>query len=239
MKVVNDLLGYDGLKIVQNTEYFSFSLDSVLLANFVTIDKKTKNVLDIGTGNAPIPMILSTKEIKKIFGFEIQPEIFEMAQESLKINSLSEKIQIFNDDIKNISKYFEPEFFDLIVTNPPYFKIHELSKLNIQKNKAIARHELFLKLEDIISIAFKYLKNNGRFAMVYRTERITEVLSTMQKNKIEPKRITFIFSKEGCSSNLFLVEGMKNSKPGLKSLNYIFTHKSNGEYTDEIKKFFC
>ena len=125
MKVVNDLLGYDGLKIVQNTEYFSFSLDSVLLANFVTIDKKTKNVLDIGTGNAPIPMILSTKGIKKIFGFEIQPEIFEMAQESLKINSLSEKIQIFNDDIKNISKYFEPEFFDLIVTNPPYFKIHE------------------------------------------------------------------------------------------------------------------
>ena len=238
MKVINDLLDYNNLKIVQDTNYFSFSLDSVLLANFVSLNKCDKNILDIGTGNAPIPMILSLKSNAKIHAFEIQGEIYQLAKESIEINKLDPRIKLYNDNIKNIGEYFKPEFFDVIVTNPPYFKIFKNSKLNIEKIKAIARHEIHLNLDELLSISSKYLKNNGVFAMVYRTDRITEVLSQMSKYRLEPKRIIFIFSKVNTKSNLFLVEGIKNAKSGVKSIEYIISHENNGEYTDIIKNMF-
>ena len=238
MKVLNDLLGYNNLKIVQNTEYFSFSLDSILLANFVTLNKETKNILDIGTGNAPIPMVLSLKSNATIHAFEIQKEIYNMAKESIEINKLENKIKLYNDDIKNVGNYFCAEYFDIIVSNPPYFKIHKESKLNTEEIKAIARHEIYLNLESLLSISTKYLKNDGVFAMVYRTERITEVLSMMSKYKLEPKRLKFVFPKKNTKSNLFLVEGIKNGNPGIKSVEYIIAHKDDGEYSEEVKDYF-
>ena len=111
MKVLNDLLGYNNLKIYQDTEWFSFSLDSVLLPNFVTINKNTKKILDLGTGNAPIPMILSTITDAKIYGIEIQKDVYELAIDSIKYNHLEEKIEIINDDMKNLDKYFDPNSF--------------------------------------------------------------------------------------------------------------------------------
>ena len=133
MKVLNDLLGYDNLKIYQDTEWFSFSLDSVLLPNFVTLNKNTKKILDLGTGNAPIPMILSTITDAKIFGIEIQKDVYELAVESIKYNNLEDRIKIINDDMKNLDKYFNPNYFDVIISNPPYFKIEEKSKKNVKK----------------------------------------------------------------------------------------------------------
>lgn len=238
MKVVNDLLGYKNLKIVQDTDYFSFSLDSVLLPNFVTISRSTKNILDIGTGNAPIPMILNYKYNIPIVAFEIQKEIYELACETLKLNNLSEKIRIVNDDIKNISKYYDYESFDVIVSNPPYFKNQNLSKKNDNLIKAIARHELKLNLDDIIRIAYKYLKNDGVLSMVYRTERLTDVLTLMRQNKIEPKRILFIYPKEGKKSNLFLIEGIKNGNYGIKEVQKLIVHDQDGNYTADVIKYF-
>lgn len=238
MKVQNDLLGYEGLKIIQNTDYFSFSLDSVLLPNFVKIPKKCKNILDIGTGNAPIPLILTTKTKATITAIEVQKEIFEMAKETIEINGVQNQINLLNDDVKNIGKYFKCEYFDVILSNPPYFKVEELSKKNDNIVKANARHELLLNLDQLILIAFKYLKNNGVFAMVYRTERLTDVLNTMRKNRIEPKRITIIFPKENVKSNLFLVEGIKNANYGLMEIKKIVVHDENGNYTDSVLNYF-
>ena len=141
MKVVNDLLNYSNLKIVQDDNFFNFSLDSVLLPNFVKINKGTKKILDLGTGNAPIPMILSTMTSAKIYGIELQKEIYDLAIESLKINNLEDKIEIINDNIKNLDRYFEPNSFDVIVSNPPYFKYTEGSNINESIQKTIARHE--------------------------------------------------------------------------------------------------
>ena len=128
MKVVNDLLNYSNLKIVQDDNFFNFSLDSVLLPNFVKINKGTKKILDLGTGNAPIPMILSTMTSAKIYGIELQKEIYDLAIESLKINNLEDRIEIINDNIKNLDKYFESNSFDVIVSNPPYFKYTQFKK---------------------------------------------------------------------------------------------------------------
>ena len=238
MKVINDLLGYENLKIIQDTNFFSFSLDSVLLPNFFTLDKSVKKILDIGTGNAPIPLILSCHTDAKIYGVEIQKDLYDLAVETIKINNLDKRITLINDDANNLNTYFEPGFFDVILSNPPYFKIHAKSKMNEVPQKAIARHEIKLNLQQLLKIVYKFLKNNGKFAMVYRTERITEVLSVMSEYKIEPKKILFVFPKSQSSSNLFLVEGVKNARPGIKSVDYIVVHDENGNYTSEVEQFF-
>jgi tRNA1(Val) A37 N6-methylase TrmN6 len=238
MKVVNDLLNYSNLKIVQDDNYFNFSLDSVLLPNFVKINKGTKKILDLGTGNAPIPMILSTMTSAKIYGIELQKEIYDLAVESLKINNLEDRIEIINDNIKNLDKYFEPNSFDVIVSNPPYFKYTEGSNINETIQKTIARHEKEITLSEIVFTAKKFLNNNGTFAMVHRTDRLIEIIEEFRKNNIEPKRIQLIYPKVGEESNMFLIEGRKNGNVGLKILPPLVAHKENGEYSDVVKEMF-
>ena len=239
MKVINDLLGYDDMKIVQDDDYFNFSLDSVLLPNFVTIRNSTEKILDLGTGNAPIPLIFSClNENVHIYGVEIQKKVYDLAIESIKMNKLEDRITIINDDMKNLDKYFDINSFDIIVSNPPYFKLNEESNVNENIEKTIARHELMINLDDIVRIANKYLKNNGVFAMVHRTDRLIEIIETMRKHNIEPKRIQLIYPKVGTESNMVLIEGRKNGKVGLKVLPPLIAHEENGEYSKEVKKIF-
>lgn len=238
MEVVNYLLGYKNLKIVQNTDMFNFSLDSVLLPNFVTLNKNTSKILDIGCGNAPIPLILSTKTNATIIGVEIQKDVYELALKSIKMNSLEEQIKIINDDINNLYDYFETESFDTVVCNPPYFKVATTPNLNAIEYKTIARHEIKLNLEQIINISKKVLKNNGNIAMVHRPERLSDIITIMRKNNIEPKRIRFVYPKESKEANILLIEGVKNGKPGLKILPPLYSHNDSGEYSEQIKKYF-
>lgn len=234
MEVVNYLLGYKDLKIVQNTEWFNFSLDSVLLANFVTIRKSTKKIIDLGTGNAPIPLILSTRTNALIYGVEIQKEIYDLAFKSIELNKLEKQIQIINNDVREIDKLFETDSFDVITSNPPYFKKSSESILNQNDYKAIARHEIMMEIDDVIRISRKLLKNNGLLGIVHRPERLLEILSKMKVHNIEPKRIRFIYPKDNLESNMILIEGSKNGKEGLKILPPLFVHDKNGNYTKEI-----
>ena len=238
MEVINYLLGFKNYFIVQDTQMFNFSLDSVLLPNFVTINKNINKILDIGCGNAPIPLILSTKTKAEIIGVEIQKEVFNLATKSVKINNLEQQIKIINADIKDIYNDFETESFDVITCNPPFFKVNKGSNLNNNDYKTIARHEVKLNLDDIFKIAKKILKNNGYIAIVHRPERLLEILFTMKKYNIEPKKIQFIYPKTNVEANILLVEGKKNGNKGLKILPPIYTHLENGEYTEQIKKYF-
>ena len=238
MKTTNYLLGYKDKKIIQDTEMFNFSLDSVLLPNFVSLNKNVNKILDIGTGNAPIPLILSTKTDASIIGVEIQKEVFEIALESIKINYLESKIKIINDDIRKLYKEIETETFDVITCNPPYFKVNEESNFNDSDYKTIARHEITLNLDDIFKISKKLLKNKGIIALVHRPERIVEIIEKMKNNNIEPKKIQLVYPKKNKEANILLIEGMKNGNPGLKILPPIYSHNDDGSYTSEIKKYF-
>jgi len=238
MKVTNYLLGYKNLYIVQDSEMFNFSLDSVLLPNFITIPKNTKRILDIGCGNAPIPLILSTKTDAKIIGVEIQKDVYALARETIKINQKEKQIEVINEDIKEIEKKWDSCSFQIITCNPPFFKYTENSNINKNDYKTIARHEVCLNLEELLKITSRLLDNNGVFGMVHRPERLLEILETMKKYNIEPKRIQFIYPKVEEEANILLVEGRKNGKPGLKVCNPLYSHDNNGEYTDQIKKFF-
>lgn len=236
MKVINDLLGYN-LKIVQDTDYFNFSLDSILLYNFLNI-KKDMKIIDLCSGNCPIPLLLSKKINNKIIAVELQKEIYELGRESIEINNLNNKIELLNMDAKKITEKYDTDTFDLITCNPPYFKINEETKKNDNVIKSIARHEIEITLEDIIIIARKLLKNNGSIVLVHRPERLTDIIVLMKKYNISPKRIQFIYPKENSESNMILIEGTKNGNNAVKVMEPLIIHKENGEYRDEIKKIF-
>ena len=237
MEVLNYLLDYNNLKIYQNTDWFSFSIDSVLLANFVRLNNKMK-ILDMCTGNAPIPLFLSTKTKSKITGVEIQKEIYDLAVKSVKINNLDNQINILNKDIKKLNNIFETDTFDLITCNPPYFRLEEKSLTNENEIKRKARHEVELCLDDVFKCAKKLLKNNGKIAIVHRTNRLVEIISSMKQNNIEPKRLQFIFPFASSNSNLVLIEGSKNGNPGVIVENDIIVHNDDGSYTENINKIF-
>ena len=236
MEKINYLVGYKDLKIVQNTEWFKFSLDSVLLANFVTINARIKKIMDLGTGNAPIPLILSTRTNAQIYGVEIQKGSYDLAVKSININKLDNKITILNEDIKNIGNLFETDTFDVITCNPPYFKIGGGSIVNNNDYKTIARHELLMTIEDILRVSKKLLKNNGVLSIIHRPERLLEILDKMRSFNIEPKRICFIYPKIDSDSNMVLIEGTKNGKEGLKILPPLFVYDNKGNYTQKVKE---
>lgn len=235
---INDLVNYKNIKIIQDKNYFNFSLDSVLLPNFVTLNPNTKMILDLCSGNLPIPLILSTKTNANIYAVELQQEIYDLAKETLKINNLENRITLYNDNAKNMTNKFETDTFDLITCNPPYFKYSDTSLINDNIIKSIARHEIEINIEDIIKISKKLLKNGGSLSIVHRTERLIEIIELMRKNNIEPKRIRFIYSKENTESNLILIDGKKNGNPGLKILPPLVVHNNDGSYTEEVLKMF-
>lgn len=232
MKEINYLLGYENIKIYQNKDYFKFSLDSVLLANFCNIKNKNQKILDIGTGTCPIPLILSFKYQNLITAVEIQKEIYNLAKESVILNSKEKQINLINVDIKELKS----EKYDIIISNPPYYKIFKGSKINTNEVKSIARHEIKLNLEDLVKNVKRLLENKGEFYIIYPTERFTELIIVLKKYNLIPKIVRFIYSKTNTDSNLFLLKAINGGNEGLKILSPLFIHKQNGDYYKKIKK---
>lgn len=220
MKEINDLYDY-GYKIVQKSDYFKFSLDSMLLANFVNINMSDSKLLDFCTGNCPIPIILSNS-IKNIVAFEVQKEMYELGDESLKLNNIN-NVKLINDDIKNIGNYYEEGYFDIISCNPPYFKVIDSSRINDNNVKAIARHEILIKLEDIVSLAYKFLRDKGKLYIVYRPDRLMELLKLFDKYKFGVKKLQCCYNNSDSLSSMILIEAMKNGQDDLKILAPLYT----------------
>lgn len=235
-EVTNYLLAYNNMKIIQRKDMFNFSLDTVLLANFCTITKDVKKIVDFGTNNAAIPLLLSTRTDKKIIGIEIQLEAVDLAKKNVNLNNLDDQIDIVHADINEYVKTAEK--VGLVVCNPPFFKVDEESNLNENIYLSIARHEIKINLEGIIKSAAKILDNRGKFAMVHRPDRMIEILNLMQKYDIEPKRIRFVYPKYGRESHVLLVEGIYKGKKGLKIEPPLYAHNEDGSYSNEVKKMF-
>ena len=214
MKIVkNDLFDYKNRYIYQDKEGFKFSLDSILIAEYAHVKDNLK-ILDMCSGNAVIPLIISTKTKDNIVAFEIQKEIAALAKKSVELNGLDEQIKVINDDVNNIAKYFNKEYFDIIVCNPPYFK-NNSSIHNKEEIKAIARHEIKINLEQIFKISFDYLKNNGILYMSHRADRLDEVINIATKYNLNVKELILVQTKSSDIS-MILVKCIKNSKNGIK-----------------------
>ena len=232
-----DDLQCNGLYLIQNPDKFCFGIDAVLLSNFVKV-KKDGYAVDLCTGSGIVPILLSTKtKAKKITGIEIQSDIADMASRSVSYNKLDEKIDIINDDISNALKYIKHSCVDTVCVNPPYMKDMAAIK-NPDLPLAIARHELLTDLESVINIANKLLKENGRFFMIHRPSRLSEIFASMKQNRIEPKRIRFIHSYIDSKANLVLIEGLKGSGVWLDVEPPLAVYKEKNVYTDEVLKIY-
>lgn len=239
MEVINNLLGYEGLKIVQDPDLFNFSIDSVLLGYFATINRKTNRILDLCSGNAPIPLYLTLRTKNHITGVEIQEKAFILGEKSVKINNKDNQISLLNNDLKDINKVLGRQSFDLITCNPPFFKLNEGSNLNKNDYLTIARHEVMATLDDIVKEAAILLNNGGYLAMVHRPERLLDILEVYRKYKIEPKRLQFVYPKRGSEANHVLIEGIKaGNQGGFKVLEPLFIYDEFGNWTEEILKVY-
>ncbi len=235
MKVINELLGYPYLKIVQDPERFNFSVDSMLLANFAQIKYNTKNIIDLGTGNCPIPLFLTLRTKARIDAVEIQKESYELACEGVLLNHKEDQIHVINDDIRGINKKIGFQKYDLVLCNPPFFKYKKESNINKNDAKTIARHEVMLNLDELCYEVSQLLNNGGLFAMVHRPDRLTDIFFTLRKYGLEPKRFCLVYPKANSTANHVLIEAKRTTQQGgLICEKPIVIHNSDGTYTREI-----
>lgn len=227
-----DDLQLKGLKIIQNTDGFCFGIDAVLLANFAKVKNKAK-VVDLGTGTGIIPLIIYGKSnAEKIYGVEIQEEVFEMASRSVLMNDIKDNIKIINADLKDIKEVLPTNTFDVVTSNPPY--MHNDGIKNPNDKKMISRHEVKCNLEDVIKAASILLKERGKFFMIHRPTRLIDIVSLGRKYRLEPKLMRFVHPKVDKAPNLLLVEFTKGGRPDLKIMDPLYVYGEDGKYTEEI-----
>ena len=236
MEIVDTLK--NGYKIIQNSEMFKFGIDAVLLSYFSFNQiRNNEKIIDLGTGNGIIPLLLAKSRAKTITGLEIQKENVEIAKKSIALNQLENKINMIQGDIKLVSKDFPKHSFDSVLTNPPYM-INNHGKQNPNDAKLIARHEVLCNLEDIISAADFLLKPNGKFFMIHKAFRLPEIFNSMINHKIEPKRMQMILPFVDKEANLVLIEGRKNGNPRLQIEKNLIVYEKPGTYTKMIEDIY-
>lgn len=231
-----DSLLKEDLEIIQNDEVFSFSTDALLLGHFTHLRKNDK-VMDLCSGNGVIPLLLSHKGQHPIDAIEIQPQLVNMAERSIQHNQLSERIQIYEMDLKNVRQDFIPSQYTVVTCNPPYFKTAQMHQHQKEAHK-IARHEVLCTLEDCVEAARHLLKQGGRLIMIHCAERLMDVLSTYRAARIEPKKLTLIYSKKSKDAHAIIVEGRKDGKPGLDIQPPFYMYQDDGEYTLEMRAIY-
>lgn len=232
-----DELHRNGYKIIQNPERFCFGMDAVLLSGFASA-LEGDTVLDLGTGTGIIPILMAAKTpAGHLTGLEIQEESADMARRSVAYNDLEDRIDIVTGDIKDASRLFGASSFDVITTNPPYM-IADHGLVNPDEAKAVARHEIKCTLEDVISRSAKVLKPGGRFFMVHRPFRLSEIFTLMSAYKLEPKRMRMVYPYADAEPNMVLIEGNRGGKPRLSVEKPLIVYKERGKYTDEIYEIY-
>lgn len=231
-----DYLLAEDLRIIQSPSVFSFSLDAVLLSRFVSVPIQQGKIVDLCSGNGVIPLFLSARTKAKIIGVELQERLFHMAERSIAYNQLDDQITMIQGDVKEIPTELGIEKYDVVTCNPPYFLAHELSDKNVSEHYAIARHEIYLTLDEAIHSASRLLKQGGKAAFVHRPGRLLDIITSMRQHRLEPKRIQFVYPKKGKEANVLLIEGIKDGKPDLKVLPPLYVYDENNEYTEEVRE---
>lgn len=232
-----DDLQLKGIKIIQKKDAFRFGIDAVLLANFAKIKKKSK-VIDLCSGTGIVAYIIAGKtEASQITGIEIQKEMADIAIRTAEYNKLTDRVKIICGDLKDKTLLATIEKADVITVNPPY-KLKNSGIVNFCDKNAIARHEIYCTLEDVIAASRILLKDNGRLFMVHRPERLADIFCLMRKYKIEPKSFQMVHPSANKAANIVLIEGQRDGGRFLKPEPPLYVHNNDGSYTDEIEKIY-
>lgn len=228
-----DDLQRNGYRIIQHPEKFCFGMDAVLLSGFATA-RQGERVLDLCTGTGIIPILMEAKtEAAYLAGLEIQEESADMARRSVLLNGLEKKIDIVTGDIREAGSYFSSASFDVITCNPPYM-IERHGLTNPEAPKAIARHEIFCTLEDVVRQTVRLLKPGGHFYLVHRPFRLAEIITTLVQHKLEPKRMRLVYPYVDKEPNMVLIEAVRGGKSRMIVERPLIIFKEQGIYTEEI-----
>lgn len=223
-----------GYSIIQNKDVFCFGMDAVLLADFSS-GGANGPVIDLGTGTGVIPMLMQARGKGTHFtGLEIQTYSADMARRSVWMNGLQKDITIVEGDMRNVRELFQPASFSAVTSNPPYIKgKHGLENENSPKN--IARHEILMELQDVVSAAAYLLSEGGTFSMVHKPFRLAEIIRLMSAYHIEPKRMCMVQPYADKEPNMVLIEGRKGGNPMLKVEPTLVVYNKDGSYTEDLR----
>ncbi|SEO38866.1 tRNA1(Val) A37 N6-methylase TrmN6 [Amphibacillus marinus] len=224
------------MQIIQSRSVFSYSIDAILLADFASIPYKKGKVIDLCTGNGVIPLLMSKHTEVPITGVEIQQRLYQMAARSVEFNNKQTQIDLIHGDLKAMPARFGNDKFDLVTVNPPYFKTDHPDQLNKTDYLTIARHEIMVTLEEVIQTTSKLAKSGGKVALVHRPGRLVDIITLLRLNKLEPKRIQFVYPKPGKEANILLIEAVRDGKPDLKLLPPLYVFNQDGSYTEELSR---
>lgn len=228
-----DDLQRNGYCIIQDPDRFCFGMDAVLLSGFATV-KDGARVLDLGTGTGIIPILLEAKTgAAHLTGLEIQADSADMAGRSVALNGLEEKIDIVTGDIKEADQLFDAASFDVVTCNPPYM-IGRHGLKNPESAKAIARHEILCTLEDVVRQTARLLVPGGKFFLVHRPFRLAEIIVTLKKYKLEPKRMRLVYPFADKEPNMVLLEAARGGRPRMTVEKPLIVYSSPGVYMPEI-----
>lgn len=240
-----DDLQRNGFRIIQDPDRFCFGMDAVLLSGFaagadpekgiaVANEMENKRILDMGTGTGILPLLLAAKtKARELIGLEIQEDSADMARRSVELNDLSPRVSIVCGDIKEAGSIFGAASFDAITCNPPYM-IGGHGMQNKDTPKAIARHEVMCTFDDIAESAEKILKPSGRFYLVHRPFRLSEILVTLTRHHLEPKRMQLVYPFIDKEPNMVLIEAVRGGNPRMQVERPLIIYEKPGIYTKEI-----
>ncbi|UCC66517.1 MAG: tRNA1(Val) (adenine(37)-N6)-methyltransferase [Deltaproteobacteria bacterium] len=226
------------IKVIQERDGYRFSLDALLLAGFIWM-RKGERVIDLGTGVGIIPLILGTRGegVEEIVGVEIQDKLAGLAKRNALLNRLEDLITIYQRDIIGLNDVFPPNSFDVVVTNPPYYRVSS-GRINPLSQKAIARHEVTCTMDDLLQVARYLLKEGGRIFAIFPAHRSVTLLSLLRDATLEPKKLRWVYSREGEEAKFILAEAHKGGREGVEVLPPLFIYSDKGKHTLEIEKLY-
>ena len=232
---VDDL--QNGYYIIQDPGKFCFGMDAVLLTGFARI-RKGERILDLGTGTGIIPILLSARtEGREFVGLEIQEECAKMADRSVRYNHLEDRVKIVCGDIREAADIFGAASFDVVTCNPPYM-IGNHGLQNPDRPKAVARHEILCTLEDVVRQTARLLPDRGRFYMVHRPFRLAEIMNTLIRYQLEPKRMQLVHPFIDREPNMILIEAVKGGNSRIQVERPLVVYEKPGRYTRDILEIY-
>ena len=225
------------LLITQGASGYRYSIDAVVLAH-LTDTHAGEKIVDLGTGCGIIPLLLAYRNADiHIYGIEIQDELADLATSNVKANQMQDRITVLCRDMRELKPRMIGGPADVIVCNPPYRKPNS-GRLNPNRQKAVARHEIKVSLIDVLQTVRCLLRTAGRFVTIYTAERSAELLSQMRLEGIEPKFMRAIHAQLAAEAKLILVSGTKGAQPGTRLDPPLIIYGANGDYSQEVQGMF-
>jgi tRNA1Val (adenine37-N6)-methyltransferase len=232
-----DRLGAHGLRIIQNPEKFKFTLDAYLLAALVP-DGRVLRLLDLGSGGGVLPLLLAGQNpLLKAYGLEIQPQLADMARRSVLVNNLAAQIDIIEGDFRKLPGDLGPNSFDYVIANPPFFPVGE-GVISENDALAAAKFEVNGTLADLVKAAGRMVRGNGKVALVFPAQRLSELLAVLTQFHLTPKLICLVHPNTETAANLVLVLARPGAKAGLQVLPPLFVYDAVRQYTDRMQQIF-